>query len=333
MVDTVRRLLPGIALLVILSLTARGISAVAPIVNHLIAAVVLGAVLTNLWGVPGWAAPGISLHKLLLEAGIVLMGVRITFDAVAVVGPRVVVVVVGVVVFTVCIVELLARTIFDLPEKTGSLVAAGASICGVSAIVAVAGGIAADEDQVAYAVATVLLFDAFTLFVFPLVAHALALPDLVFGVWAGVAMYSTGPVAAAGFAYSDVAGQWATMTKLVRNLLLSAAVVGYSVYYARRTVATTPRSNVGLVWEKFPKFIVGFLLVMVVANAGLLAPQQVTSATNASRWFFLLAFAGFGMHVDLDQLRTAGVQPVALLLATLIVVGAVSLGVVSFLFS
>jgi uncharacterized integral membrane protein (TIGR00698 family) len=330
-----RRLLPGLALVVAIGLAARLLTVAVPAVNHLIAAIAIGAVVTNLVGTPAIAAPGVARHKLLLEIGIVLMGAKLTVAAVFGAGPTILLLVLLTVSFSLLLVEFLARNVFGMTEKIGSLVAAGASICGVSAVVAVASGIDADEDQIAYAIATILLFDAVTLFAYPAVGGLLDLPDIVFGVWAGLSMFSTGPVAAAGFAYSDTAGQWATLTKLARNLLISAAVVLYSVYYARKRATRTeggPGLTPGLLWEKFPKFIVGFAAVMLVANLGAFSEIQRASIQHAYQWLFLFAFAGLGLDMDLAKLRRAGLRPVALTMVSLVVVSSVTLVVVSGLF-
>lgn len=334
--STIGKLAPGLALVVGIGLAARLLTSFVPSINHLIAAIVLGALVTNLVGTPSVAEPGVARHKLLLEIGIVLMGAKLTIDAVFGAGPTILLLVVLTVSFSLLLVEFLARNVFGLAEKIGSLVAAGASICGVSAVVAVASGIDADEDQIAYAIATILLFDAITLFVYPAVGGLLDIPDVVFGIWAGLSMFSTGPVAAAGFAYSDTAGQWATLTKLARNLLISAAVVLYSVYYARKRATNADEGrglSSSLLWEKFPKFIVGFAAVMFVANLGVFSEAQQASLQNAYQWLFLFAFAGLGLDMDLAKLRRAGTRPVVLTFVSLSIVSTVTLVVVNLLFA
>jgi uncharacterized integral membrane protein (TIGR00698 family) len=331
----VRTVGPGLALLVAIGLGARVLSTAVPSFNHLFAAILIGAALTNLVGTPGWAEPGVSRHKLVLEVGIVLMGASLALDAVFRAGPTILLLVVLTVAFALLLVELLSRNVFGLEERMGSLVAAGTSICGVSAVVAVAGGIEAKENQIAYAIATVLLFDAITLFTYPVVGRLLDLPDIIFGIWAGLSMFSTGPVAAAGFAYSDTAGQWATLTKLARNLFISAAVVCYSVYYARRRATRTddaPRLSGKLLWEQFPKFIIGFVVVMILANLGVLSAAQRADVQNAYQWLFLFAFAGLGLEMDLAKLRRAGVRPVFVTFVSLVIISTVSLFVVHSLF-
>jgi len=332
--EGVARYIPGLSLLVALGILARQVTEVLPVINHLIFAVIIGMVITNLVGIPPWASEGVNQHKLLLETGIVLMGARLTLDAVIQTGPKILLLIIIGVGFTLLLVEALSRKLFGLPPKIGSLMASGAGICGVSAIVAVAGGIDAKEDQIAYAVAAVLVFDAVTLFTFPLVGNLLNLPDIVFGIWAGISMFSTGPVTAAGFAYSDTAGQWAALTKLTRNILISAVVLGYSVYYARNQSSTSSVVlNPRLFWDNFPKFIIGFVAVMLIANLGFLSPDQLTSLKNGYNWLFLFAFVGLGMNITLSDMQRTGIRPIALMLITIVTVATTMLVVVSTLFS
>ncbi|WP_137287474.1 YeiH family protein [Halorussus salinisoli] len=326
-------LLPGLGLLVALALVARGVAAVAPI-PALLAAVLVGVVLANTVGVPTRFEPGVGTYTLWLEVGIVLMGVRVSLDALLDAGPRLLVTVVGVVVFTLAVAELLARG-FHLQRRLGSLVAAGASVCGVSAVVAVAGAIRADEDHVAYATSTILLFDALTLFTYPALGHALDLPDRVFGIWAGLTMFSTGPVTAAGFAYSEVAGQWATVAKLARNVLLGGLVVVYSVLYAdasSRAGSESSASFLRSLWDSFPKFVLGFLSLVVLASAGVFTDAELALVERTYRSAFLVAFAGLGTSVAVSDLRATGIRPLAVLALTLGVVSAVSLVVVQSVF-
>ncbi|MFC4549653.1 MULTISPECIES: YeiH family protein [Halorussus] len=326
-------LLPGLVFLVAVGALARAVGAVAPL-HPLLAAVVLGAVVANVVGVPSVFEPGVRTYDRLLEAGIVLMGVRISLDSVLAAGVPLALAVVGVVALSLVVAETCSRYLLGLDRRLGSLVAAGASVCGVSAVVAVAGSVRADEDHVVYATSAILLFDALTLFAFPAVGHALGLSDRAFGVWAGLSMFSTGPVTAAGFAYSEVAGQWATVTKLTRNALLGALVVVYSFAYADspasvdagesvesvRTTATLRR-----VWDGFPTFVLGFVAMVVLTAAGTFTPSQVAVVESAYDWLFLVAFAGLGTTIAVEDLRNAGTGPVALLALTLLLVGAVSL--------
>ncbi|THE66269.1 putative sulfate exporter family transporter [Salinadaptatus halalkaliphilus] len=323
------RLLPGLVVLCLGAVLARA-TAVGVGLNHLLVAIALGFVLTNGLGVPDRLEPGIATHKLWLGAGIVLMGASLTLETILEVGGLVLVVVVAVAGATILVVELLSRTVFDLGERLGSLLAAGAGICGVSAVVAVAGAIRAREDHIAYAAATVLLFDAITIVVYPIVGDVLDLSALVFGVWAGVSMFSTGPVVAVGFAHSEGAGQWATMTKLARNALIGVVVLVYASYYARG--ATGGRLSVRTLWDEFPKFILGFLVLVGIGSLGVLSPAQQAGIENAYNWLFVLAFVGLGTEIKLAELRNTGITPAVVVLLSLLLASILSLAVLTALF-
>lgn len=328
-----QRSLPGLVVLLVLGGVARLLGGLTPSVSDLLVAVALGALVANTVGVPSRAEPGVDGHTRLLEAGIVLMGATITLSAVLDVGPTVLGLVVAVAGGTVLVVELLSRTVFGLDRELGSLLAAGSGICGVSAIVAVAGGIRPDEEHVAYAVGTVLLFDAVTLFAYPAVGALLSVPDVAFGIWTGLTMFSTGPVVAAGFEYSQVAGQWATITKLTRNLLIGVVVVAYSAYYVRRRASTHDApGSLRLLWSEFPTFVLGFVLVVLLTNAGVPGARGIDAMETASGWCFLLAFAGLGLRIRVDELLQTGMKPVLTVLVSFGLVSATTLTVVLWLF-
>jgi uncharacterized integral membrane protein (TIGR00698 family) len=335
-VTVTRTVLPGLGYLLAIGLAARLLAAAIPGANYLIATIALGLVVGNVYGVPEWARPGVGTHKIWLEAGIVVMGASVALDRVLAAGPTILALVVATVAVTAVVVELLARFVFSIDAETGSLLAAGSSICGVSAVVAIAESIAVDESQVAYAAATVLLFDALTLFAYPLVGDALGLSGTVFGVWAGLTMFSTGPVTAAGFAFSETAGEWALVVKLARNSLIGLAAVAYAVYYGRRSTgdagSESDAAGLAFLWETFPKFVLGFLVMVVVANLGFLSGAQVASLSNASDWAFLFAFAGLGLEIQFEDLRSTGYRPVLAVFTGLTVVATSMLLVVQALF-
>jgi len=319
--ERVRRRAPGFLVLVAVSVLAVAVSRAFGVGSPLLLAVAFGAVAANAFPTPDALAPGLALHGRLLEAGIVALGATLGLGALAAVGPLVLLLVAAVVAASVLVTELGAR-VAGLSRESGSLLAAGASVCGVSAVAAVAGSIDAAEESVAYAAATVLLFDAITLAVFPALGHLLALTPREFGVWAGLAMFSTGPVTAAGFAYGPLAGQWATVTKLVRNTAIGVLALFYAVGHAD---ADRP---LRALTSGIPGFLAGFLALAALAATGVL-PAPVTSGFDAlSEACFLLAFAGLGFDLRLDAFRTAGLRPVAVVATTLLVVGTLSLAAV-----
>lgn len=332
-----RDYLPGLAALLVTGLLARALSIYVVPLNHLVLAIVLGLLIGNLLTIPDWLRPGLDTYKLLLEAGIVLMGARIALNEVISNGAVLVASVLIVVCIGVLFIEILSRVVFGISPKLSSLLAAGSSICGVSAVVAVAGSIKADEDQIAYAVATILLFDAITIFAYPWIGELLSLPDQVFGMWAGLSMFSTGPVTAAGFAYSDTAGQWAVLTKVTRNMLIGVIAIGYSLYYAHQSVDATGSANDGWsdhlarLWDNFPKFVIGFVLVMVMASTGVLGGDTVTSLQNGYKWLFLFAFVGLGIQIKVVKMRSTGAHPIGAVTVGLVTISSLTLAILTVL--
>ena len=321
-IGAARPYLPGLALLGVGALAAHLIAGVVVGLQPLVVAVVVGVVVGNLLGVPEAAESGVGVHKLFLETGIVLLGAAVVVEEFLAAGPTVLGLVVAAVAGGVLLAEGVARFLFGLEGETPSLLAAGASICGVSAVVAVGRVLDARGSALTFAAATILIFDAVTLVAFPIAGEWLDLSARQFGVWAGVSMFSTGPVAAAGFAHSAEAGQWATVTKLARNSLLGGVAIAYSMAYAARS-ATDP--GVRKLWAEFPKFLLGFLLVAAVANAGLLSPAALDSIGVASDLLFTLAFVGLGLSIRLREMRRVGAAPLGAVLVHLLVVSALAL--------
>jgi uncharacterized integral membrane protein (TIGR00698 family) len=311
-----RRVAPGLAVLAAGAVAAKVLGDAAPVVSPLVVAVALGALASNAFGRPERFDPGLSQGSLALETGIVLLGASIALDEVARSGALLLALVVGTVLLGVVFVDTLARRGFGLGRKPAALLAAGSSICGVSAVVAVAGAVDADGEDITFAAATVLLFDAVTLVAFPIVGEALGLTSQQFGVWAGLSMFSTGPVAAAGFAFSPVAGEWATLTKLVRNSLIGVLAVAYSLSFARGAGDAETRE----VWTRFPKFLFGFAVVAAVANLGVLSAASLSALSTAADWLFLLAFVGLGFDIRLGEMRGTGIAPVGVVFVHLLVV-------------
>jgi len=318
----------GVGLLTTGALVAWLAGRAVPGLQPLVVAVVVGAAVGNTVGVPTVAEPGVGVHKLALETGIVLLGAAVAVDELVAAGPTVLGLVVCTVGFGLLLSEAVARLWFRLDGVTPSLLAAGASICGVSAVVAIGRVLDARGATLTFVAATVLLFDAITLVAFPIAGEWLGLGGRTFGVWAGLSMFSTGPVAAAGFAHSPEAGQWATVTKLARNALLGGVAIGYSTLYAARS-ATDPEAR--RLWAEFPKFLIGFLLVAAVANAGLLSPAAIAAIAAVSDGLFLVAFVGLGLSIRLRELEAVGLAPVGVVLVHLLVVSGLTLAAVRLL--
>jgi len=327
-ISAARPYLPGIAFLAVGAILSHLIAGAVDGLQPLVVAVGIGALVGNTAGTPDAAEPGVGVDKLFLETGIVLLGAAVVIEEFLAAGPTVLGLVVVAVGGGLLLAEAIARGLFRLDGTTPSLLAAGASICGVSAVVAIGRVLDARGSAITFAAATVLLFDAVTLVAFPIAGEWLGLTGRQFGVWAGVSMFSTGPVAAAGFAHSPEAGQWATVTKLARNSLLGGVAVAYSLAYTARS-ATDP--GVRRLWAEFPKFLLGFLAVAAIANSGLLSPAALASIGRVSDALFTLAFVGLGFSIRLREMREVGGADVGAVLVHLLVVSALALAAVRWL--
>jgi len=326
------QLIPGIMLLFALGMIAVLVGGAIPAIDELLLSVFIGLILGNTCGIPSIAKPGVQLHSLALKTGIVLLGTQIAFSQLLSGGFTIIGLALGTVLFGILFTEFLTRMVFGLKATTGSLLAAGSTICGVSAVVAVAESIDADESEIAYVAGAILLFDVVTLILYPAASSLVDISAKGFGIWAGLSMFSTGPVTVAGFAHSNIAGQWATLTKLVRNSLIGGLSVVYTLHYSRADKPGSIYYQAQNMWSQFPKFLVGFILAGVIANTELIPNQVVASVDTIINWLFIIAFVGLGSGIDLTEIRRVGVQPLFVVGAYLITIGSATLVAVLYMF-
>jgi len=298
-----------------------------PNIEYVLWAIVFGLILANTLGVPEVFRAGVATYEFWLKAGIVLLGVRFLLGDVLRLGGISLLAVVVELAVAIAVMTWLGRW-FGLPDKLTSLLAIGSSICGVSAIIAAKGAIDADDEEASYAIAAILAIGAVSLAVFPLIGHALGMSDHAFGLWVGLAVDNTAEATAAGALYSDAAGKIAVLAKTARNATIGFVVLAYAVYWARKAGAKEVTNKAAFLWQKFPKFVLGFLLVSVLATAGLFTKPQITSLANLSRWAFLLTFAGVGLRTDLREMRKQGFRPLVVGTVGEVAVAAVTLGLV-----
>lgn len=161
----------------------------------------------------------------------------------------------------------------------------------------------------------------------PVLGHAIGLTD-EFGLWAGLSVDNTAETTATGHLYSEQAGKVAVLVKSTRKALIGFVVLGFGLYWASRgeadEIAPGIRARASFVWDKLPKFVLGFLAVSAVATAGWLSRGQTTNIANVSRWAILLTFAGVGLNTDIRELVRTGWRPLAVAVIGLVVVEAAS---------
>jgi uncharacterized integral membrane protein (TIGR00698 family) len=281
---------------------------VLPNIEYVLWAIVIGLVISNTVGVPALFRAGVATYEFWLKIGIVLLGARFLVGDVLRLGGISLGLVFVEITLSLIFMTLLGRA-FNLRPKLTTLLAVGSSICGVSAIIATQGAIDADEEDSSYAIAAILALGAISLFVFPLVGHTLHLSDRGYGLWAGLAVDNTAEASAAGALYSDAAGKVAVLAKTCRNAMIGFVVLGYAIYWASKGQAAKVQNKAAFLWSKFPKFVLGFLVVSLVASIGFFTKPEITAIGNLSRWAFLLTFAGVGLRTNLRELGKQGARP------------------------
>lgn len=332
------KLLPGVALLAAIGYAGKLTEAALrdygkahhlalPNIEYVLWAIVFGLVVSNVLRVPEVFKPGIATYDFWLKAGIVLLGARFLLGDVAKLG-RVSLALVGIeLVVAIAIMTVLGRW-FRLKPKLVSLLAIGSSICGVSAIIAGQGAIEADDDDATFAIAAILALGAFGLFAYPAIGHFLGMSERAFGVWAGLAVDNTAEAAAAGAIFSDAAGKVAVLTKSTRNATIGFVVLAYALWWAAKGQAQTVQNKAAFLWQKFPKFVLGFLAVSLLATFGAFSGPQIGDIANLSRWAFLLCFAGVGLKTDFREIRRQGIRPFVVGALAELTITVVTLGLV-----
>lgn len=332
------RLIPGVVLLAAIGylgkLTEQGIAAYGkahhlhlPNIEYVLWAILYGLIVANVTGVPRMCRPGVATYEFWLKLGIVFLGVRFLLGDVLRLGGFSLVFVAIELAISILLMSALGKW-FGLSPKLTSLLAIGSSICGVSAIIAAKGAIDADDEDASYAIAAILALGAFSLFAFPAIGHALGMSGHAFGLWAGLAVDNTAEATAAGALYSDAAAKFAVLAKTTRNATIGFVVLAYALYWARRSQKTFEANRAAFLWSKFPKFVLGFLLLSLAASIGVFNKAQIGDLANLSRWAFLLTFAGVGLQTNIRELRRQGLRPLAVGAIGEVAIAGITLGLI-----
>jgi uncharacterized integral membrane protein (TIGR00698 family) len=315
-------------------------------VSEIAVAVVLGLLIRNTVGLPAVYERGLRLcGREVLRLGIVLLGLRLSLAAVGQFGLAGLPVILGVIAAALAAVAVLTRAL-GLPRRLGGLIAVGTSICGVSAIVATAPAIKAEEDEVSYAVACVTLFGLAALFAYPFVGHGLFPDDpRLAGLFLGTAIHDTSQVAGAGLVYQDrfdapAALEAATVAKLTRNLCM-VGVIPLVVALYRDPADAKPRSGRLRLAQAVPLFVLGFLTAAAARTVGDIGDrpfglldrsvwkESLAHADEAAGWCLMAAMAAVGLGTGLGRLRRLGWKAFCAGLATAAAVGGVSAALIA----
>jgi uncharacterized integral membrane protein (TIGR00698 family) len=313
------RLLPGILLLAVVGYAGKVLEKFPntyakahhwtfPNIEYVLWAILIGLAISNLVTVPKIFQAGIATYEFWLKVGIVLLGSRFVLADILKLGGISLALVPIEISLSLLLMHVLGR-LFKLSPKLTSLLAVGSSICGVSAIIAAKGAIDADDEDSTFAISAILALGALALFTFPLLGHSLHLGDTAFGLWSGLGVDNTAEATATGALYSDAAGKVAVLAKTARNAMIGFVVLAYAIYWAKRGQAGAVGNKAAFLWNRFPKFVLGFLLISLLVSLDTFTKDQVASLGNLSRWAFLLTFAGVGLRTNLRQMAKQGLRP------------------------
>ena len=315
---TVLKLFPGIILSVIIALVATFIENLLPIhiIGGAVIAMFIGMIINHFLGDCKFFSPGLKFtSKKLLKFAIILLGLSLNITTVLHVGRMSL----TVMLFTLATCfgggYFIGRAL-GLNWKLSNLISAGTGICGGSAIAAIAPTIEADDSDVAYAMSATFLFDMAMIVLFPIVGRAMGMTAEAFGIWAGTAVNDTSSVVATGYAFSEAAGDFATMVKLTRTLSIIPTVIVFAFIHLgikKKELKANGeggdlKANFSIV-KIFPWFILGFLAMAIVASIFPVPAHIVSGTKTVSKFLMVCALAAIGLNTSFSGMKKSGIRP------------------------
>lgn len=312
--DFIKKNTSGFILTAVLAIISVIISDYIP--NHLISAgvfaMIIGMVLNPFVIKKAYFNSGIAfVSKKVLKFAIILMGLRLSFSQVFYVGKYSLVVM----IFTLLCAfggGYLLGKLFKMNWRLSGLISAGTGICGGSAIAAIAPTIDAEDRDVAYAISATFIFDILMVILFPIMGRELGMTDFGYGLWAGTAVNDTSSVVAAGYAFSDVAGNFSVIVKLTRTLSIIPAVLIFSFINER---INAKQNNVKGKHKKvnikniFPYFILMFLGMVAIRSLNIIPVSVTENIGNVSKFLMVMALGAIGLKTNFKEVSKSGFKP------------------------
>ena len=325
---SITKTIPGLGISLIIALIARTIENLLPI--HIIGASVIalfiGMIINSFWR-PDFLKDGIKFtSKKVLKFAIILLGASLNVGVILNVGKLSLMVMIFTLLTCFGGGYLIGRAL-KLNWKLSNLISAGTGICGGSAIAAIAPVIDAEDSDIAYAMSATFLFDMAMIVLFPIMGRMLGLSDMAYGLWAGTAVNDTSSVVAAGYAYSEGAGDFATMVKLTRTLSIIPTVLVFSfvnIRIKRKKTDGATYTKVNIL-KLFPWFILGFLALAAVNSFGLIIPEISGAAKNISKFLMVAALGAIGLNTSFKDMKKSGIAPMlhGFIISALVVIVAI----------
>jgi uncharacterized integral membrane protein (TIGR00698 family) len=327
---------PGATLCAAIGIVAIGVQRVeqsflgGPYFEAIVIAILLGALIRAFWA-PGWPwVKGIEFSaKMLLEIAVAMLGASISIRAIAASGLGLLFGVAAVVVFSILVSYAIGR-VFGLSRRLALLVACGNSICGNSAIVAVAPIIEAEPDDIVSSIAFTAILGVAVVLLLPLLVPLLQLSEMQYGVVAGLTVYAVPQVLAATFPVGILSTQIGTLVKLMRVLMLGPVVflLSLGACHASTNHGAGARLRAMPLTRVVPWFILGFLLLAGMRSAGWVPHAVLGPVVEAAALLTIVAMAGLGLSVDFRDLRRAGPSVIATALFAILLLGGVSIALI-----
>jgi uncharacterized integral membrane protein (TIGR00698 family) len=337
LVEYLRRLSPGILLCIAITIVAILLQAVEvhfsgqAYLEALVLAILLGVAIRTAWTPAPRFVPGIAFSaKFLLEVAVVMLGASVSVAIVLALGPILLVGIASVVAMALGSSFVICRGL-GLPLRMAILIACGNSICGNSAIAAVAPVIGADGDDIAASISFTAVLGVVVVLTLPLLVPILQLSLTQYGVLAGLTVYAVPQVLAATLPIGALSNQVGTVIKLVRVLMLGPVVLGLSLL--ARDLRTDPRLDRANrrrpdLHELVPWFITGFLIVLIVRSLGLIPQSVLPTITHVAAILTTISMAALGLGVDVRVVAKSGVRVTLAVTASLIILGLISYGLI-----
>jgi uncharacterized membrane protein YadS len=245
--------------------------------NYVVMGIVTGIVIVNVFKVPDWATNGVRVSRLGLKTGVILLGTLYSAAELKNLG-GLSIVMIGVFVLGSVGLTLFMGSRMKIPNSMGGVLSAGMGVCGVSATVAAAPVVQAKSVEIAYTIGTILLWGVGCMFIFPMVGQLLGMSYVQFGAWAGTGILNSAQVAGAALAFQPNGIETlkvAEIFNITRVLVLPIIVVWLAVWYVKREEEATHTVNVGrVIFEKFPLFVIGFIVMFALSTTGMFAPAN-----------------------------------------------------------
>lgn len=327
------KFLPGFCAAILIAAAAKFLENLLPI--HLIGASVIAlfiGMFLNPWlGKQKALQPGFKFtSKKILKFAIILLGASLSIGVILNVG-RMSLTVMAFTLLTCFGGGYFVGKMLGLNWKLSNLISAGTGICGGSAIAAIAPVIDAEDKDIAYAMSATFLFDMAMILLFPIMGHALGLSDTAYGLWAGTAVNDTSSVVAAGYAFSEAAGDFATMVKLTRTLAIIPTVLIFSLIQAhlQQKAAVNAGKAEGTkvnILSLFPWFIVGFVVMAILNSVGFIPAAVSAAAKDLSKFLMVAALGAIGLGTSFKEMRKSGLAPMVhgFIISALVVVVAIT---------